>query len=732
MKFFTKLLILLVCASNSLALTFSVVPTTGMPLPTQVVSGRTVMAYYTITNLTGNDFTIDIRRLPTNTAVESDAGYCNSSLAAHGNCTLKLAITGVAQGGFLVCVTGTTNCSPATTALNVAVGAGNATLELTSADPLTVPFNGDAAVITVKNNSTVYVNNITPPTLSAGLGVTGTPDPNCQNLAPGATCSYSIQTTSSQFIGGTASIEGGNSSNIINFNVTTAALWIAASSYKDTNNLWHQLVLNSYDNGVTWGTAVVPTGISLPSGTVSAAINQSFCNGSGPSAICMAVGNVKSGSLFQQTLINSLDGGSSWQPASITLHTGVSASLRDITCNGSGSSAMCISVGTYTDNSNVPHQTLLTSADGGATWQEVTQLVDNSALPSGILSNTVCHGNGSDAICVAIGPRKVGSVWHHNILLSLNGGTSWQIATFINDQTYNILTSTAATCNPTDTSIVCMAAGSYLMNGIFHQDIITSQDGGLTWQAAAGGALPSGKAVGVANNFTCSGSDCMIAGYYQSNDNVYHQTILISADYGVTWNVATGTFPSGIASPNTNQIACNGNQCMYPSSYVDNSNISHQSLLTSSDGGLTWASVSLPVRTQNAGLQSTTCNGSGITAVCMTVGQYADNSGAVVYQNVLTSLDGGVTWNNATLRPEQLYSGINAALGFVTCNGTGTTAHCSALGAYIGSDNVTWYPGLVTSLDGGVTWGQTALRSAAPFPQALQLPSTSSQIIIRH
>lgn len=83
------------------ALPFSITPKTGSPLPTQVPSGQSVTALYTVKNNTAATRAANyVKYLPTNvTQVTSDVSLpdlCGATftLASGGSCTLKLSISG--------------------------------------------------------------------------------------------------------------------------------------------------------------------------------------------------------------------------------------------------------------------------------------------------------------------------------------------------------------------------------------------------------------------------------------------------------------------------------------------------------------------------------------------------------------------------------------------------------------------------------------------------------------
>jgi len=102
-------------------------------------------------------------------------------------------------------------------------------------------------------------------------------------------------------------------------------------------------------------------------------------------------------------------------------------------------------------------------------------------------------------------------------------------------------------------------------------------------------------------------------------------------------------------------------------------------LVTSTNGGKTWATKSVANYSERNELDTVSCTGSGLTAVCVAGGYYG----------LAVSTDGGNTWAaKSTANLE--------ATAFITssCTGSGSAAICAAGG----------YGGLAVSTDGGNTW----------------------------
>ena len=95
----------LIVSPATLALPFSVLPTAGSTLPTQISTGQTLPAFYTITNLANISLANNyIKYFPQNvTQVTSDGNIPNLcaspfTLPAGGSCTLELLVAGPVNG----------------------------------------------------------------------------------------------------------------------------------------------------------------------------------------------------------------------------------------------------------------------------------------------------------------------------------------------------------------------------------------------------------------------------------------------------------------------------------------------------------------------------------------------------------------------------------------------------------------------------------------------------------
>lgn len=228
---------------------------------------------------------------------------------------------------------------------------------------------------------------------------------------------------------------------------------ICAGAGTDTTN-GIPCVIVSVDGGNTWTNKTIP---SVPNGD----FNGVSCTGSGANAVCAAVGKTSTASPY---LAVSTDGGNTWSSKSIS-GSPASGTLRQVSCTGSGSSAICVAAG---EDSSLGFPLVVVSNDGGNNWS-TRSIIGNL---NGSFNAVGCTGIGSSAICTAAGANAVDGKAY--IAVSTDGGDNWAAKTITNNL---IGTFNTASCIGTGSSAICFAAGDG--NGIPYLAI--SLDGASNW-----------------------------------------------------------------------------------------------------------------------------------------------------------------------------------------------------------------------------------------------------------
>jgi hypothetical protein len=255
----------------------------------------------------------------------------------------------------------------------------------------------------------------------------------------------------------------------------------------------------------------------------------------------------------------------------------------------------------------------------------------------------------------------------------------------------------------------CVAAGYYTDTTSLAPLIAHSTNAGLTWVQNFLPLLnPALYVYGYFAGVDCSGSNCVAAGSYLTQDFNQHSSVAYSMDGGNTWFQQVLPIVEGTFSNQLNGVSCIGLSCIAVGDYIsDSSNNDYPGIAITHDGGVTWSNSILqtfPAPYTQGEWQAISCT----TAYCVAVGYYSNVSYSG-YLGVAMSSDFGKTWAQQALPLPTDPSGItNGLLKGVKCTG----ATCIATGNYF-DNSFTSYPVFVTSNDSGQTWTQQVYANYA-------------------
>jgi photosystem II stability/assembly factor-like uncharacterized protein len=259
--------------------------------------------------------------------------------------------------------------------------------------------------------------------------------------------------------------------------------------------------------------------------------------------------------------------------------------------------------------------------------------------------------------CVAVGADTTITSTNVN---GLPEWTSQPVTDNAEDEGYGNTFLTGVSC---PSSTTCFAVGYYDLSST----VATPPNGGIIESTSNGGAswIPdavptfmqdsSDSLAGVSCSTT---QDCVVVGYGDTDGTTAYD-VAVTTDGGSAWTEEDVPVPdySGLAG-----VSC------YPSS-SDCVAVGGNSILASTDGGMTWVS--------EPGVGD-----GGASVSCSS----ASDCVAVEGSNIITSTDGGTSWTLHTAP-----SGTNA-LNAISCYPS--TSTCVAVGG----------KGIVTSTDGGTSW----------------------------
>jgi photosystem II stability/assembly factor-like uncharacterized protein len=210
------------------------------------------------------------------------------------------------------------------------------------------------------------------------------------------------------------------------------------------------------------------------------------------------------------------------------------------------------------------------------------------------------------------------------------------------------------------------------------------------------------------NEIKCNGNDanavCIAVGFVNNNGSIY-PLLIKSLDNGKTFNVDNKiTNYSNKGTLLTTD--CTGSDskaiCIAAGYLGDKKESGKPYLIQSTDGGVTWSSISISGSTTTLGLfKKVSCTGGESSpAICIAVGWRYKNPTQNMYPMLAQSLDGGKTWNYKLINKLSVSS--TGQLYSASCTGEGSSAMCSAIGSYLPYQST--IPLLIQTNDGGQNW----------------------------
>ncbi len=401
--------------------------------------------------------------------------------------------------------------------------------------------------------------------------------------------------------------------NTIAFSVpSTPPVFIAAG--QDLTGAQPPLIVVSQNGGSSFSKA------STTSLTTNGSLAGASCTGSGTNAICAAGGQDIATSTALLAL--STNGGSTW--TKITSIDLTNARIFGTGCTGSGANAICTAVGA--DSGSLP--LLLVSQNGGSSFFQV----DTSGFVSkGSFSGISCIGSGTTARCIAAGANHSDSL----LVISQDGGSNWsQINTSFTNETFS-----GVSCTGSGGTAICAAGGG---NNTTLPLLAVSQDGGSTWSQIDTSNFAGGKFLGMSCTGSGANAICIAAG---AAGSVQPPLLNVSQNGGSSWskiNTSSFTtngqfFAASCTGSGTNAVCIAAGQ--------DLTGTTPPLLLVSQNGGSNWSQVNTTPFTTNGSFNSTSCTGSGTSAICIAAGS---DTSIVTAPLLIISTDGGSTWSQIT------------------------------------------------------------------------------------
>lgn len=526
---------------SAYALPFNIVPLGT--LPTTVISGNGVFAFFTVTNntVTARDANF-VKSLPPNVIqITSDANIPNLcgatfDLAPFGavgdSCVLELLVTGAVNPNdtnplhhLFVCFPGGTTCAGPgpQNQLNVTATPAFGTLlavGLTNTGSGNFPVIFDSRLTSLTTPPTFHLADLSM--IFTQLGVTG-----------------------GQF----------------NFSNCTGNICVADGQYNPFNGP-SQFPLTAYSttSGQLWAAVDIPS--LIPDLQQGAALS-SACTGK----TCISVGNYTTSVDTFPLLLVTNNGTATWSLVNTSAYSGSDATLNTASC---AAPSFCFAGGV---SNSLP---LLLQTNNGQSFSSVNVISLIPGATSAMINASSCSGS----ICIAAGTYNTNSAADLVFALrTTNNGATWSFIDLSGVTFGDFDTVASASCS----GLTCLIGGSDFSNNL--PLLLLSNDGGITWSYVdTTQFLP--VVVGNIFGVYCDSTMCAADGIYFPSSGPGGALLLVTQDHGATWTaIDTSAYPFG----SLNQTACVDNICI--SGGQDGT--LNPLLLLSMDNGSTWSRYNL-------------------------------------------------------------------------------------------------------------------------------------------
>lgn len=558
-----SLIAMFVSAQAIAGANFTIGPKAGTTLPTTVPAGKSVAAYYTITNNTSSVRTgYTLKGLPSTVRPNGSNGNCTFplTLAAKASCVLQLDISGAASGGFFLCKA--SSCTSASVPLNVSVVSITPFIAVGGYDNST---RSNSLIATSIDNGTQWsytLSGVTGPSLPVALA----------NRGPA-----------------------------YNFDGGPAPLWAVDCVQNNCSAVGgygiqpYPLIASSTDSGQTWNyTMTAHSAAQQPAGFISGNFLGVSCSG----VFCVAAGTYSDSSKQYPAIVFRTNVIANWTYASLPTPSNfsISTGYSNVKCTAT----TCVAVGTYTTNGLTTYPLISTGQAPGATWANTVD-GNSSGLPTDFYNQGVLNAvDVSGSNFIAVGAYDDFSFITYPLVgLSTNNGSIWSFpidsSTLVADYSGNGVFYSVSCSGK-----VCIAAGRYRNNqNSTYPLIMTSSDQGQNWTYTMNSSTPqlpadflSTDGFGQVSTSACSGTICVVGGEYQNESGVF-PLLANSTDGGKTWTYRiTSAYPTMINDTMTEgyfkAVQCKGTTCFAAGGY-SNGTKNYPLLAVSRDGGNTWS-----------------------------------------------------------------------------------------------------------------------------------------------
>ncbi len=409
----------------------------------------------------------------------------------------------------------------------------------------------------------------------------------------------------------------------------TDEICIAAGFVITQNNAIHPMLVQSNIGGNQFTS--VGTVTNYPENGSLLSVD---CAGSGQNALCVAAGYTgNAASEAKPLLFQSQDGGQNWNTILVPniSNTGL---FRKVSCTGSGSTAICVAVGTTASGSPSTSPLLALSNDGGNTWH--TASINDLPNNYGDLTGVSC----TKGVCVAIGKNDTNIPI---IVQTSDRGNTWINKNYLFMQTLNMLFSDV-NCAFGNGATLCTIVGKIGTDNHFNPVIYQTKFDSKDWERNTNIQFPTSWS-GALSTINCAGNttgiSCIAAGQAGPDITQLSPLVLKSQNSSNSWSMETINNPA----PDWNTLLatkCVANQTNFCFAVgYGGGNVMYPILAVSENGFDNWYAKNIPNMPEQGLLRTASCTPNGSMCIATGYSQVGNINNALI----VASYDNGNTWN---------------------------------------------------------------------------------------
>jgi hypothetical protein len=357
-----------------------------------------------------------------------------------------------------------------------------------------------------------------------------------------------------------------------------------------------------------------------------------------------------------------------------------------VTCSGNNAIGYCVAAGIQPSVGSY----ILASNDAGNTFNPITVpgLAGNITSGSCVANNCVLTVEGASGAPV---------------IVAENGSTGY-LSTLTGFPATGALSSSSCVGPNGTGNSTCVAVGTSNSLPILG----VSTDTGATWGIDSITGVPVNASL---NAVSCTGlvgsATCVAVG--QNVTALVPMAILSNDGAASTWSVLS--LPALATNAGFSDVSCTGTGSTAICAAVGASRTGVAFLYASVDGGVTWTKPAVPGMPTSGNFFGVSCTGSGSNAVCMAVGQDQSSTSAAP-PLLISSTDGGVTWAIVHI-PGMAPNGYYRSVACTNATNTTSAAVCTITGLTFASSGSGGMQ--VTTSDSGATWTIQSMASSTSY-----------------